>query len=142
MGFPELLRKLREKAGLSQSGLAKKAGLREKAARDAHHDHLMAVKNSLRAIRASCEEAIDRAEVIKTDPAKQFIRSIAWNLAGIEGHINAALGMPPAEATAPQPQPQPPPRFESSPTSSVSWKSEPMTMRGDEIQQLGQTKPE
>ncbi len=27
MGFPELLRKLREKAGLSQSGLAKKTGL-------------------------------------------------------------------------------------------------------------------
>ena len=27
MRFPELLRKLREKAGLSQSGLAKKAGL-------------------------------------------------------------------------------------------------------------------
>ncbi len=27
MGFPELLRKLRKKAGLSQSGLAKKAGL-------------------------------------------------------------------------------------------------------------------
>jgi transcriptional regulator with XRE-family HTH domain len=27
MAFPELLRKLREKAGLSQSGLAKKAGL-------------------------------------------------------------------------------------------------------------------
>jgi transcriptional regulator with XRE-family HTH domain len=27
MAFPELLRKLREKAGLSQSGMAKKAGL-------------------------------------------------------------------------------------------------------------------
>ena len=77
--------------------------IREKARRDAHRDHLLAVKRSLEAVRDSCTEAINQGEIVKTDAVKQFVRLIAYQLVGIEGHIDAALGM----AHVPQP-PSPP----------------------------------
>lgn len=43
-----------------------------------------AAKVQLEQIRAMCAEAIDRGEAINTDPARQFVRSIAHQIKGIE----------------------------------------------------------
>jgi hypothetical protein len=80
----------------------------EKSALDAHRGHLLAVKQSLRALRASCTEAIEREEVIKSDPARAFIRQVAYHLVGAEGHIDAALGKAPVTQAPLSPSAQPP----------------------------------
>lgn len=41
-------------------------------------------KTQLEQIRAMCTEAIDNGEAIKTDAAKQFVRSIGHQIRGIE----------------------------------------------------------
>ena len=41
-------------------------------------------KVQLEQIRAMCTEAIDRGEAINTDAARQFVRSIAHQIRGIE----------------------------------------------------------
>ena len=65
--------------------------LLDKRSRSAHDLHLIAARDSLAAMRAMFTEAIDKGEVIKTDPTKQFLRQAAYTLLGIEGHLNAAL---------------------------------------------------
>jgi hypothetical protein len=62
--------------------------LLDRRSHDAHHDHLLAVKHSLQALRASCTEAIERGEVIRTDQARQWVRQTAWALVSIEGHYS------------------------------------------------------
>lgn len=44
----------------------------------------------LQAIRALCEEAVAREEAINTAPAKQFVRSVAFQIGGIERGLKGA----------------------------------------------------
>jgi hypothetical protein len=59
----------------------------------AHKSHLFAVKQTLQAMRASCTEAINSEEAIKSEAARQWVRSLAYQLVGVEAHIDAALGI-------------------------------------------------
>jgi len=43
-----------------------------------------AAKVQLEQIRGMCSEAIDKGEAINTDPARQFVRSVAHQIRGIE----------------------------------------------------------
>jgi len=44
----------------------------------------------LEAIRALCEEAVVSEEAINTGPAKQFVRSVAFQIGGIERGLKGA----------------------------------------------------
>jgi hypothetical protein len=44
----------------------------------------------LEAIRASCEEAVGSEEAINTGAAKQFVRSVAFQIGGIERGLRGA----------------------------------------------------
>jgi len=39
-----------------------------------------------------CNEAIEKGETIKNDPARQFVRSIGWHLVAIRAQLSSALG--------------------------------------------------
>jgi hypothetical protein len=60
--------------------------------KSAHDKHLAAVREQSIHLRAMCSEAIDKGEIIKTDPQRQFVRQIAYSLLGIEKQIDAAIG--------------------------------------------------
>jgi proline dehydrogenase len=46
----------------------------------------------LEAIRALCEEAVVTEEAINTGPAKQFVRSVAFQIGGIERGLRGTKG--------------------------------------------------
>jgi hypothetical protein len=46
----------------------------------------------LEAIRALCEEAVGTEEAINTGPAKQFVRSVAFQIGGIERGLKGTMG--------------------------------------------------
>jgi hypothetical protein len=46
----------------------------------------------LGAIRALCEEAVGSEEAINTGPAKQFVRSVAFQIGGIERGLRGTKG--------------------------------------------------
>src|SRR5438105_12055644 len=63
----------------------------DRKVRDANKKHILAMKNSLQAVRQMCAEAIETQEVIKTEAVRQWVRQVAWTLVGVEHHIDAML---------------------------------------------------
>jgi len=53
--------------------------------------HVEALGNSLAHLRMMCTEAINSGEVIKSDPSRQFVRQIGWELLNAEAHVRAIL---------------------------------------------------
>ena len=55
--------------------------------------HLLALGQSLAHLRLLCNDAIERGEVIRSEPTKQFVRQIAYGLLTAEAQV-AALTEP------------------------------------------------
>jgi hypothetical protein len=59
--------------------------------RSVYLKNVEAAKESLGAIRAMCTEAIDKGEIINTDPTRQFVRGIAYMALNIEKTLGAIV---------------------------------------------------
>ena len=68
-----------------------------------HREGLKSIRNQLGQLRTMCMESIDKAEVIKTDPARQWVRTLLHTIVMIEDQLTAILGD--------RPKPKPPNRL-------------------------------
>jgi hypothetical protein len=59
---------------------------------DARKLQLQALFKSTVALRTMCVEAVERAEVINTDPTRQWVRQVAYHLLCMEGQLQAMMG--------------------------------------------------
>ena len=60
-----------------------------KRVRESEREHVLALGQALSHLRAMCTEAIESGEIIRSDPAKQFVRQIAYSLLTAEANVAA-----------------------------------------------------
>ncbi len=63
----------------------------DRKTRSVYDRNVVAARNSLGNLRAMCTEAINNAEIIKTEASKQFVRQIAFTALNIEETLTAIV---------------------------------------------------